>query len=101
METDTSIVEMRGAFDELRAISGKVASALDVQLGATSEIGRLMDAALKSGNATADHIAALVTSSGKARHAADVMDAESGSLGEQIVKLDGEVKDFLRFLEAA
>ena len=53
-----------------------------------------MAAALTSGDATASHIAALVTSSTEARQAADIMNAESGSVGEQILKLDGEVKYF-------
>ena len=51
--TDTSIGEMREAFTEMRMISGEIAGALDVQLGATSEIARLMDTALASGDAAA------------------------------------------------
>ena len=99
--TDTSIGEMREAFTEMRMISGEIAGALDVQLGATSEIARLMDTALASGDAAARDVTDLVQSSKEARQAADVMHAESGSLSAQIVRLDGEVESFLGFLRAS
>ena len=99
--TDTSIGEMREAFTEMRMISGEIAGALDVQFGATSEIGCLMDTALASGDAAARHVSDLVQSSTEVRQAADVMHAESGSLGAQILHLDREVKSFLRFLRAS
>ncbi len=99
--TDTSIVEMREAFAEMRTISSEIAGALDVQLGATSEIGRLMETALAGGDAAARHVSDLMVSSTEVRQAAEVMHTESGSLGAQILRLDGEVKSFLGFLKAS
>ena len=99
--TDTSIIEMREAFVDMRMISSEIAGALDVQLDTTSEIRRLMEAALASGDVTAHHVSDLVQSSTEVRRAADVMHMESGSLGRQILKLDGEARSFLSFLKAS
>ena len=60
-----------------------------------------MEAALASGDAAARHVSDLVRTSSDVRQAADVMNAESGSLGAQILHLDREVKSFLGFLQAS
>ena len=99
--TDGRILEMRDAFADMRKISGEIAGALDVQLGATSEIANLMEQALAGGDATARHVSRLALSASNVQDAADVMHAESGSLEAQILHLDGEVKNFLEFLEAS
>ena len=99
--TDTSIVEMREAFGEMRTISSEIAGALDVQFDATNEISRLIKAALASGTSVARHVEDLVQSSTEVRQAANVMTSESSSLGAQILRLDGEVKGFLGFLKAS
>ena len=92
---------MRKAISEMRTISGEIAGALDIQLGATSEIGELMEKALKGGDAASRHVTGLVQSASEVQEAANVMHAESGSLGAQILRLRGEVEDFLGFLRSA
>lgn len=99
--TDESIAEMRDAFTEMRAISSEIACALDVQLDATREIGRLMEAALAGGDAASRHVTDLERTATDVREAADVMHAESGSLGSQVLRLNGEVEGFLGFLKAS
>ena len=99
--TDGKVVGMRGALAEMRSVSAEIAGALDIQLGATSEIGGLMEAAVAGGDSTSRHVAGLVHSAGEVHDAAQVMNAESGSLGAQIVRLRGEVEGFLGFLRSA
>lgn len=99
--TDTSVVEMREAFAEMRTTSAEIAGALDVQFDATNEISRLIQTALTSGKTVTHHAEDLKQSSMEVRQAANVMNSESGLLGEQILRLDGEVKSFLGFLKAS
>lgn len=99
--TEGKVGEMREAVADMRRISGEIAGALEIQLGATSEIGALMETALDGGEAAARHVAGLVRSAAEVQQAATVMNAESTSLGAQILRLRAEVEDFLGFLRAA
>ena len=98
---DGTISDMKDAFAEMRAISGEIASALDVQLGATRDIGALVEGALNGADRVAANVSELVGSSRKVQGAADVMLGQSGSLGAEIGGLRREVLSFLQFLKAA
>ena len=99
--TDDKVVEMREAIADMRRISTEIAGALEIQLGATSEIGALMTTALEGGDTTSHHVAGLKRSTCEVQEAATIMHAESGSLGAQIMTLRGEVEHFLGFLRSA
>lgn len=99
--TDGKVVEMLEAIAAMRGISAEIAGALDIQLGATSEIGALMETALVGGDKASRHVAGLARSASEVQQAATIMHAESGSLGAQIVSLRGEVEHFLGFLRSA
>ena len=99
-EADGSIGEMKQAFAAMHSISADIAGALEIQLGATSDIGGLVKTALGGADGVATNLKALVQSSQSARNAADLMLDQSAALGHQISDLSGEVENFLHFLRA-
>ena len=100
LEADGNIGEMKQAFSAMHMISVDIAGALDIQLGATGDIGQLVDVALSGADGVALHLRELVHSSEQVQLAADLMLGQSGSLGQEISDLSGEVTNFLQFLRA-
>lgn len=98
---DRNIVEMREAFVEMHTISVEIGAALQIQLGATDAINGLVEKAIGSAGGVDQHMSELVRSSRQVESAADVMLAQSGSLGQEIGRLSKEAASFLRFLKAA
>jgi methyl-accepting chemotaxis protein len=98
---DGNVMEMKEAFAEMRQISAGVAGALEIQLGVTNDINELVKLACGGADSAAHNVSGLVESAHQVQGAADVMLAQSGSLGREIRSLSREVANFLRFLKAA
>ena len=99
--TDGDLADMKDACREMRAISGDIVGALDVQLGATNRIGALVEEAVREAGGVEGHVRELARSSDEVRVATEVMRTHSGSLENEIAGLDRQVAGFVGFLAAA